>query len=84
MIEKKAAGIYHLSGEEMMTPYEMALSVAKHHKLDETLISPVSSASLNEIAKRPQRTGFIIDKAKRELGFEHCSFAEALFLIGNY
>ena len=83
MMGKKAAGIYHLSGEALMTPYEMALSIAKYYELDETLITPTSSALLNEIAMRPQRTGFIIDKAKRELGFEHCSFAEALSLIRN-
>jgi len=81
MIEKKAAGIYHLSGEELMTPYEMALSVAKQYSLDETLIKPISSASLNEVAQRPARTGFVTDKAKNELGFSHCSFKKALSLI---
>ena len=29
-------------------------------------------------AQRPLRTGFIIDKAKKELGYQHIKFIEAL------
>jgi len=37
--------------------------------LDKTLIEKVTAASFTEPAKRPQKTGFIITKAVKELGY---------------
>lgn len=73
---KKAKGIYHISGEEMMTPYDIALKVAEYFKLDRSLITPVTD--FVQPAKRPLRTGFIVDKAKRDLGYKPHSFDEGL------
>ena len=78
IIEKKATGIFHISGEEIMTPYEMAIAVAAYCKLDKQYITEVNALSFSQPAKRPSRTGFIIDKAKRELGFVPTGFNEAL------
>ena len=86
IIEKKATGIFHLSGNQLITPYEMAVETAKFFGLDESLIKKISSDELKQPGKRPARTGFIIDKAKKELGFEPVSFEEGLkniFLGGN-
>lgn len=83
MIEKKAKGIYHISGEEMLTPYEMAIAAARRFGLDEGLISATDAGGLSETARRPPKTGFIIDKAKQELGFKPVSFAEALQKISG-
>ncbi|MDZ7845693.1 MAG: hypothetical protein U5L96_02315 [Owenweeksia sp.] len=38
----------------------------------------VSSATLNQAAKRPPKTGFVLDKARKELGYEPHSFVEGL------
>lgn len=80
-VAKKATGIYHISGAEMMTPYELALRTAAHFKLDQSLIKPVDSASLNQPAKRPAKTGFIISKAVNQLGFSPRSFEEGLCIV---
>jgi dTDP-4-dehydrorhamnose reductase len=81
MIEKKAEGLYHISGEEMLTPYDMAAATARRFGLDEKLLSTADAGNLSETARRPPKTGFVIDKAKEELGFQPVSFAEALQLI---
>ena len=78
MIEKNVSGIYHVSGEEVKTPYEMAIAAAKYFNLDDRLIIKTTSTALNEPAQRPLRTGFVIDKAKKALGFRPTGFDEGL------
>jgi dTDP-4-dehydrorhamnose reductase len=78
IIEKRAKGVYHLSGTDTLTPYQMACMAADHLGLDKTLIKKVSAATFSQPAKRPPKTGFIINKAKKELGFSPISFKQGL------
>ena len=79
--KKRAMGIYHVSGGEMMTPYDIAIRTANFFHLDKSLIKVTDSTRFQQTARRPPRTGFIIDKAKRELGFKPHSFEEGLEVI---
>ena len=78
VMEKRAKGVYHISGEEVMTPYQMACKAAEYLGLDTSLIHKVTQANFSQPAKRPLRTGFVIDKAKRVLGYQPISFQEGL------
>lgn len=78
IIEKKARGVYHLSGKDVMTPYEMACKAADYLKLDRSLINRVTAADFSQAAKRPEKTGLNITKARTELNFEPVSFEEGL------
>ena len=78
IMEKRACGIYHLSGINILTPYEMACKTADFLGLDKSLIKRVTAESFSQPAKRPARTGFIIDKARRELAYSPVSFLEGL------
>jgi dTDP-4-dehydrorhamnose reductase len=78
IIEKRATGIFHLSGEEVLTPYKMACAVAKYLQLDESLVKRVTAESFKQPALRPSRTIFDLAKAKRELGYQPVSFQEGL------
>lgn len=78
MIEKNATGIYHLSGEEQMTPYQMAVETARFFGLDPSLVKEAASPDIRQPAVRPPRTGFDITKAKQELGFQPVSFLKGL------
>jgi dTDP-4-dehydrorhamnose reductase len=80
---KKATGIYHISGEEMMTPYDIANQTAEFFKLDKSLIKPADSSTFKQPAMRPPKTGFIITKAKRELGYQPHSFKDGLALLAS-
>lgn len=79
--DKKAKGIFHLSGPDTMSILELVNKVADFWKLDKTLITPSKSNSLNQAAKRPPRTGFDILKAKRELGYAPHSFEQGLKIM---
>lgn len=78
IVEKKAEGVYHVSGKDVLTPYDMTVAVARHLGLNEKLISGVTEETFQQPARRPLKTGFDISKAKRDLGYEPVSFAEGL------
>ena len=81
LARQSAQGIFHLSGHELLTPYQMAQQVAATFQLDATLLEQVDGQVFTQPARRPPRTGFRIDKAVRELGYRPHSFAEGLALV---
>lgn len=79
--EKGKEGIFHISGKDFMSIVELVRRVAKHYELDDSLIVEISSDSLNQAAKRPPKTGFILDKAERELGYNPHTFEEGMSIL---
>lgn len=79
--EKSATGIYHICGKDLMSILELVNRVADFYGYDKSIVSPISSSSLNQAAKRPPKTGFILDKAYKELGYSPCSFEEGLGMV---
>lgn len=80
---KKAEGIFHISGKDFLTPYEMAIKTADFFNLDKSLITPVDSSNFTQPAKRPARTGFILDKAIAVLGYNPVSFEEGIEILAE-
>jgi len=78
IVSKKHTGIFHLSGEDVRTPYEMAVETAAYLGMDTSLIHSTTEAEFIQPAKRPGKTGFNIEKAKRVLGFQPISFQEGM------
>ncbi len=81
IIEKKATGIYHISGKDWLTPYDMAIKTANKFKLDISKIVKVDASTFKQPGRRPLKTGFVIEKARKELGYEPMSFDEGLNLM---
>lgn len=80
-VDKNATGIYNISGKDQYSIIDLVRTVADYYGLDKSLINPVSSAALNQPAKRPPVTGFILDKARRELGYNPHSFIEGIAIM---
>jgi dTDP-4-dehydrorhamnose reductase len=78
ILEKKATGIWHLAGPDVLTPYQMACMTAEHLGHDPSLIKKVTAADFSQPAKRPALTNFDIGKAKKELGYSPLGFKEGL------
>jgi len=76
-----ATGIFHLSGPDGMSILELVERVGKFFGLDTSVVTPVKSDSLGQPAKRPPRTGFVLDKARRELGYAPRGFEEGLEVV---
>jgi len=83
-LETGAKGVYHISGRETLTPYDMAIEVATHLNLDKSLITAVNASTFTQPAKRPLKTGFNINKAIEQLGYKPTPFKQALTEIFDY
>ncbi len=81
--QKEAQGIFNISGSDFLTPYEMAVKTAKFYGLPTDLIKQADSSTFSQPAKRPPRTGFILDKAIRELGYQPRTFDEGIALMSK-
>jgi len=79
--ENDALGVYHISGKDDMSIVEIVRKVADYWLLDQSLISEISSGNLNQNAKRPGRTGFILDKAIKDLKYHPHSFEDGLKIL---
>jgi dTDP-4-dehydrorhamnose reductase len=77
-VKKNVRGVFNASGKDLMSILEIVERVADYYGLDKTLIKAISAESLNQAAKRPKKTGFILDKAVKELGYQPHSFEEGI------
>jgi len=59
----------------------LAHQVADVWKLDKGLIKQADSSTFTQPAMRPPKTGFIIDKAKKQLGYTPHTLIEGLELV---
>lgn len=80
-VEKNAQGVYNISGQDMMSIVELVKKVAVYWGLDDSMIKEISSTSLNQSARRPVKTGFILDKSINDLGYAPHRFEEGLALL---
>jgi dTDP-4-dehydrorhamnose reductase len=81
--QHNAEGIYNISSSELLTPYQMALQVADYFQLDKALIVKADGSTFSQPAKRPPRTGFIITKAQRDLGYKPHTFQEGIAILAS-
>jgi dTDP-4-dehydrorhamnose reductase len=81
--KKRAKGIYNISGKDFLSPFDIAVRTAEYFRLDTSLIKATDSTKFVQPAKRPLITGFIIDKARKELGYEPHSFEEGLAILAK-
>lgn len=81
--QKQASGIFHISGKETMSIIDLVYKVADFYGYDKSIITPIASSSLNQAAKRPPKTGFILDKAINELDYHPCTFEEGLAIVNE-
>ncbi len=77
-IQHKAKGIFNVSTSELLSIYEMTLQIAKAYNLDASYIKPIKTSQLNQLAKRPPKTGFNLEKSERVLKLPIASFMKRL------
>lgn len=79
--QKEAEGVFNISGKDFLNPLEMAYKTADYFGLDKSFITRADSSTFTQPAKRPPKTGFIIDKARTVLGYEPRSFDEGIAIL---
>ena len=80
-VERDARGIYHICGKDYMSIANLVRKVADYWSLDQSVITEVSSEDLNQNARRPLKTGFVLDRAIKDLGYSPHSFNEGLGIL---
>lgn len=78
---QRATGVFNVSGEELLTPYQMAQMTADYFGLDKQLIVRTDSTKFKQPARRPLETGFVLDKAKRVLDYQPHTFLQGIQLL---
>lgn len=79
--DKKAQGIFNISGIDYMSVFDLVYRVADYFKLDKSLLNFSTSEGVKQPAKRPPITGFQVTKAIRELGYKPHRFEEGLAIV---
>lgn len=74
-------GLFHIGGNELLNRYEFTLKIADFFELDKKLIIPIKTSELNQKAKRPLKSGLVIDKAKQELNYIPTSLIDTFELM---
>jgi dTDP-4-dehydrorhamnose reductase len=83
LAKDEVEGIFNISGSDFLTPYEMAVMTADYYGLDKSLLQKADSSTFTQTAKRPARTGFILDKAKKVLGYSPKTFQEGIAIMAQ-
>ncbi|MDT4876631.1 RmlD substrate binding domain protein [compost metagenome] len=78
---QRAEGIFNISGKDLLNPHQMAVMTADYFGLDKTLINETDGSQFRQTAKRPARTGFILDKPVSVLGYNPRSFQEGIAFL---
>ena len=79
--ERRASGIYHTAGAELITRYHLALLVAQVFQQDSSLILPLASVELNQRARRPLLSGLRVERAERDLGVQAWTMQQGIAQI---
>ena len=79
--QKKAKGVFNISGKDLLTPYDMAIKTADYFSLNTSTMERADASSFSQTAKRPPKTGLLIEKAINELGYAPKSFDEGIAIL---
>lgn len=77
-VKKHATGIFHISGPKTYSIYDLVKSIGTYYGFSTDNVSPINSSTLNQSAKRPPRTGFILSKAQNILEYQPQTLEESL------
>ena len=83
MLHYEKTGVYHISGRELVSIYNLATTVADVCEYNPDLITPVTSDYFEDAVPRPPRTGFVILKAETELGYHPTPLRDGLRAVGS-
>lgn len=81
--DKKSEGVWNIAGKNNLSPYDIVQHVAAYLDLDASIAEKVDASTFTQVARRPLKTPFIIEKARRELNYDPHSFDEAMRKVLN-
>ena len=83
LYEKDRSGVFNISGKDNISRFEFSRMLAKEFDLDEKLIEPITTAELNQPAKRPQKVALNVSKAEKATMMQTLGLKEAIRIFKN-
>jgi dTDP-4-dehydrorhamnose reductase len=83
VMELERSGLYHISGSDLVSRYDFALTLAEVFEFNKKLITPVKSSALKQAATRPMKSGFITLKAQTDLDVKMSGMRHGLTVVKN-
>ncbi|MEM3424143.1 MAG: sugar nucleotide-binding protein, partial [Nitrososphaeria archaeon] len=71
-------GTFHVTGKECISRYEFAKAISRKFSLNEKLLNPITTAELNQVARRPEKLNMKVDKVERITGIKMLNVNEGL------
>lgn len=81
IIENNCQGVYNIAGSDILSRFDFAIKMCEVFKFNKNLVMPITTASLNQPAPRPLKSGLTTLKAESELGFKPMDSLEGLRLL---
>ncbi len=81
IVETKAEGIYNIGGKDFVTRFEFTNLIAEYFNLNKDFITPILTEELKQPARRPLKSGLLIEKAIAELDYNPHSINETLKIM---
>ncbi len=78
LLQMGATGVFNVVGKDRMLRSELAKALARAMALDPTLVIPMSTSELGQVASRPLHGGLKTDKLAQLLGTEPLDLNESL------
>lgn len=83
LYEKDCSGTFNVSGRDNISRFEFSKMLAKEFGLNEKIIEPITTAELNQPAKRPQKVALNVSKAEKATGIKALRLEEAIQTFKN-
>ncbi len=83
LYKKDRSGVFNISGKDNISRFEFSKMLAKEFNLDEKLIEPITTAELNQPAKRPQKVALNVSKAEKATMMQTLGLKEAIRIFKN-
>lgn len=83
IVEMDRSGLYHVSGPDLISRYDVAIKLAEIFGFNKKLITPVKTAAFNQPAPRPLNSGFITLKAEIDLCIKMSNTRQGLLALKN-
>lgn len=78
VIMNQKRGIYNIAGPTEKSMYDFVVEIAQFLNISNQLVKNIKTNSLNQVAKRPAKSGLNINKAKKEINYQPTTFVDSL------
>jgi len=83
MCEEDITGLYHVAGKDRLSRYEFAIKLAEEMGYDQSLIHPIETSQLRQVASRPMDSSLNIEKIEKTLRIKLPTISEAIDIFSK-